>query len=95
MKMHKRVTDSDFLKVSLSKSLYWLGSYMFFNAFLDKFWDDAIMGNVWGDIKLRTKVPDAVFCASVNAVVRKYLTGQAVLAVDIENKSWLAAARFG
>ena len=47
------------------------------------------MGNVWGDIKLRTPVPDAVFRASVNAVGRKYLTGQVVLAVDIENESWL------
>ena len=30
--------------------------------------------------------PDAVFCASVNAVVRK------VLAADIENKNWLPRA---
>ena len=30
-----------------------------------------------------------MFCASVNAVVRKYLAGQAVLAVGIENKSCL------
>jgi len=89
MKKNKRNTDNESLKVSLPKSLYWLGTYIFFNHFVEQFWERALNNDVWSDITLRKDVSDAVFNASMNAVMRKYMAGQAALAVDVENRSWL------
>ena len=89
MKRNKRNCDNDYLKVSLAKSMYWLGTYLFFNHFVDIFWDRALQDQVWGDFELKTSLTDSVFNASVNAVMRKYMTGQATIAVDVENQSWL------
>ena len=89
MKRNKRNTESDSMKVSLPKSLYWLGTYIFFNHLLDQFWDRALQDDVWSDITLQDNISDDVFVAAVNAVMRKYMAGQAALAVDVENRSWL------
>lgn len=89
MKRNKRNTDSDCLKVSLPKSLYWLGTYAFFNHFLEQFWDLALDGDVWSEINISENISDETFGAAVNAVMRKYMAGQAALAVDVENRSWL------
>ena len=89
MKRNKRNTESDSMNVSLPKSLYWLGTYIFFNHLLDQFWDRALQDDVWSDITLQDNISDDVFVAAVNAVMRKYMAGQAALAVDVENRSWL------
>ena len=50
MKQNERNTESDSMKVSLPKSLYGLGTYIFLNHFLDQFGDRALQGDIWPEL---------------------------------------------
>ena len=44
---------------------------------------------MWSEFNLRYEITDECFGAAINAVMRKYMSGQAALTVDVANRSWL------
>ena len=87
------------LKEGLPKGMYWLGTMVTGNHLLEQLCPQVFRHftlspecaermNPQAPV-LATGVSDGAFVASVNAVAQKYLYGQAVLAVSVEEKVWL------
>ena len=72
---------------ALPKSLYWLGSSILTNHVLEQLWSHVLADTV--PLQYDLNISDAAFTASVQFMHRRYLRGQSILAVNVDEKSWL------
>ncbi|CAE7708139.1 unnamed protein product [Symbiodinium sp. CCMP2592] len=72
---------------ALPKSLYWLGTSALTNHVLEELWPHVLADTV--PLQYDLNISDAAFTASVQFMHRRYLRGQSILAVTVDETSWL------
>ena len=87
VKLHsRRHTVPETFRGALPKAMYWLGTALLLNHTIVSLWPAALTRTeVEG---LPGHISDATFAASTRFVHRRYLAGQAVLAVSVKEKVW-------
>ena len=82
----RKPSVSTTLRRAMQKAVYWLGTSIIGNHAGAQLFPHALRGTppTW-----TRDVADATFCASVSFMHRRYLYGQAVLGVCVEEQSWL------
>ena len=70
----------------LPTSMHWLGTSLLTNQVLCQLWPYA-SGDSW-PAAYETHISNHTFAASVHFTHRRFLRGQAVFAVDVEERSW-------
>ena len=77
---------SSVLREAMPKAMYWLGTSMMTNHLVQHLWPAALGGPLPDDVPMY--VNDACFLASVQFIQKRYLCGQAVLAVSAKEQIW-------
>lgn len=75
------------LKAAMPKSLYWLGTSLLTNHTISSLWRDSVAARETGSVPVH--VSDACFASGVAFMHRRYLAGQAVLAVTVSECAWV------
>ena len=83
----RKATVSTSLRRSMPKAMYWLGTAILSNHVGEQLFPHALRGTSPTDWSWT--VSDAVFRASMQFMHRRYLFGQAVLSVSVDEQAWI------
>ena len=86
----RRPTVLECFRAALPKGMYWLGTSIMTNHLVATFLPQALQGQPTSTVELPREITSATYSAAVRFMYKRYLAGQAILAVTVNEQSWLA-----